>query len=86
MITVKQLIEHLQTLPQDSPVLYRCCSDWSIMELYQVVAQRASDPLVNGMAVEHHNMPGKYRCYSGPLPYRDRPLPTPADVVTFPGN
>ncbi len=31
-MTVRELIDHLSTLPPDLPVVYRCCSDWE--ELY----------------------------------------------------
>ena len=85
-VTVKDLIEHLKVMPQDSVVIYCLYSGYSLLELYQVVSQRESDPLNSGMSVVHHNMPGEYRHYGGEWEHKGQPPPKPANVVIFPGN
>lgn len=83
-MTVRELIEHLQTLPPDLDVIYRFCSDYSVLEAGDIDLQTSSDPLTRFTAVKHHNMPGEYRAYY-PIEKED-PKPTPANVVIFPGN
>ncbi len=85
-MTVQELVELLQTMPPDFPVIYRCCSDWSVLDASEVTVQRSTDELKRGVAVHHHNRPGEYREYYSPREYPDGQLPLPADVVTFPGN
>lgn len=91
-MTVKELIEYLQALPQDFQVAYRCCSDARKMETDDICVILASDKKV----VQHHNMDDRLRDYN-PQHYRpDRPqsplCPCPGekpefvDVVMFPGN
>jgi hypothetical protein len=43
MITVAQLIAHLQTLPQDMQVIYTCCSDYSALEIEDISIVKAVD-------------------------------------------
>lgn len=85
-MTVRELIELLQTLPPDFPVIYRSCSDYSGMEAREIAVQRATDPLKGSSAILHHNRPGEYRLYNGPWEYKDKPLPEPINAVIFPGN
>lgn len=85
-MTVRELIEVLKTMPQDFPVIYRNCSDYSNMEPEQLQIQRSTDSLDYASAIHHHNMLGEFRRYTGPREYGNLPLPTPADVVIFPGN
>lgn len=85
-MTVKELIEHLQTLPPDYSVVYRACSDYHVLDAVDIWVQRPDVPLERGVAIAHHNMASEYREYAGPQDYKDRPLPVPAGVVFFPGN
>ncbi len=43
MITVKDLIEHLKTLPQDLGVIYKACSDYNELELKDITIVNAVD-------------------------------------------
>jgi hypothetical protein len=86
-VTVKELIAHLQTCPQDYDVVYRCCSDYSGLTADEIVVQHATDELGHGSVIRHHNLYGGFRRYEGPHEYRPMaPLPVPAGVVKFPGN
>jgi hypothetical protein len=40
MITVSKLIKHLQTLPQNAPVAYGCCSEHILMELKDITVEK----------------------------------------------
>jgi len=89
-MTVRELVEWLQSLPQevqDFPIIYSYCSDYTPLETKNVRVQRSTDKLYQGSAVPHHNMPGEYRAFS-PYEYecRESEYPTPANVVIFPGN
>lgn len=85
-ITVKELIKHLKTLPQDYQVLYCLHSDYAVLDLEEIEVQHSTDKLNYGTAILHHNMPGEYRSYGGDREYKGQKLPTPASVVIFPGN
>lgn len=85
-MTVKELVEFLSGLPQDLPIVYCCCSDYVVLEAQAIKVQKFTDELTYGTAVPHHNLPGEYRAYSGEWEYKGSPLPTPANVVIFPGN
>lgn len=86
MAVVKELIEFLSTIPSDLPVIYKCCSDYVVLNIENIIVQRSTDKLDYGTAVLHHNLPGEYRLYVEAWEYKGSPLPTPADVVIFPGN
>lgn len=85
-MTVRELIELLQTMPPDHQVLYGCCSGYAILKAEDIKLQNSTDTLNNGMAVPHHNMPGEVRAYGhweyGP----DDVKPAPLNAVIFPGN
>ncbi len=83
---VKELISFLQRCEQDAVVLYRCCSDYSVLEGEDIKQQSVRDPLKSGeSAILHHNMPGEYRRY-GAWEYKNQPLPDSIDAVILPGN
>src|SRR5579859_3403789 len=54
-MTVAELIEHLETLPQDYLVVYRSCSDMNVLEANQIEITRG---------VKHHNLPDTVRDYN----------------------
>lgn len=85
-MTVKELIEHLQTLPQDYIVGYRCCSDAKQMEADEISVIHASDKKV----IQHHNIHWAIRDYSpsdfGEGPFKIAMEPQFISVVMFPGN
>lgn len=98
-MTVAELISHLQTLPQDARVIYRCCSDWAEMEPEEVKFLPATESkrLVDEHAAKY---PGGKWGVAGAVQYRDNQfcnayslamyppgeVPVYVDVVTFPGN
>ena len=84
-MTVKELVEHLQTMPQDYLVVYRACSDCTKLEADDINVYSAEQKKV----VQHHNMPDRVMDYSewqyepkGKLTNEPKFL----DVVMFPGN
>lgn len=83
---VKELIELLQTMPQESEVIYSCYSDYTVLDADTIKVQKSTDSLTYGCPIPHHNMPGEFRRYVGPHEYGNLPLPTPANVVILPGN
>lgn len=85
-MTVRELIVLLQAVPPDFPVLYRCRSDYSILDGFKIEVQRETDELKYATAVNHHNMPGEFRFYLGEWEYEGQPLPKPVNAVIFPGN
>ena len=87
-MTVKELIEHLQTFPQEFQVAYRCCSDSAKLEADDVYVILATDKKV----VQHHNMKDRIRDYN-PSDYGNSKYASCAglqpdfiSVVMFPGN
>ncbi len=82
----RELIALLSEMPQEAEVLYRFCSDYSVLKADDIKVQGSTDPLIAGHAIKHHNLVGEYRRYDGPREYKDKPLPVPVDAVIFPGN
>lgn len=42
-MTVQELIAKLQTMPPDADVIYRCCSDWDLLEADEVELRTAEE-------------------------------------------
>ena len=85
-MTVKELIEHLQTLPQDFMVAYELHSETKLMEPDEIRVVRMADKKL----VKHHNMPDWLRAYS---PYewekggsKSGLTPEFVNAIVFPGN
>lgn len=83
---VKELIELLATVPQDFEIIYRYCSDYSVLDAKDIKVQRSSDALVTGSVIAHHNMSERFRTYWQPEQGENEPLPKPLDLVILPGN
>lgn len=83
---VKELIELLASVPQDAEVIYRYCSDYSVLNAQDIKIQRSSDALFQGSFVVHHNMPERFRVYDPREHKEGSPLPKPPDLVILPGN
>lgn len=81
-MTVRELIAHLQTLPQDYLVAYQCCSDSAKLEAEEITVIHATDKRV----IQHHNMPDMIRDYREWEHHKSGPIPHFIDVVMFPGN
>lgn len=47
-MTVKELIEFLQTQPKDLPVAYTCCSEQDTLEACQISVQQLCKARVDG--------------------------------------
>ena len=63
-MTVKELIEKLQTLPQDAPVVYRFCSEWTLLDEEQVDIMTAEEKgVINDGGMNYMN----YRPEWGPI-------------------
>lgn len=77
-MTVRELIAKLQTMPQDAAVLYRCCSDYSILESGEIVLRKADDELVALRGGKHMTLTRKQ--------YPANETPVFVDAVIFPGN
>lgn len=74
-ITVAELIEHLKTMPQDAPCIYRCCSDYSALRKDEVIYTEDKFETRNGM------IHGEYKPW-----VRGGEPPVYVKVVSFPGN
>lgn len=35
-MTVKELIQHLHTFPEDLPIVYACCSEYTTLEAHEI--------------------------------------------------
>ncbi len=87
-MTVRELIKHLETLPQDYLVVYKCCSDYTKMDADEVIILNAEDKEI----VQHHNIPDQVRSYRSTeyaKKYEGMPKnsePKFLDCVVFPGN
>lgn len=81
-MTVKELIEHLQTLPQDYLVVYQRYSDLTKLEASDILVAHACDRSV----VQHHNQPDLVREYREHEWNRKLLTPHFLDAVIFPGN
>lgn len=96
-MTVHDLIEKLQTMPQGAIVVYRACSNWNELEPKEVNLLTAEEseskvrsepdrriPFYGGEAVCVRK--GSF-CNAYPLgQYGPGEKPVYVDVVTFPGN
>ncbi len=47
-LTVKDLIEYLQRMPQDLPVAYRIYSEWALLETKEISIQDLGKPRLDG--------------------------------------
>jgi hypothetical protein len=47
-MTVKELIEFLSTQPQHLPVLYKCCSEYCLLESKDIVVDHHCHPRPDG--------------------------------------
>ncbi len=81
-VTVKELIEFLQTLPQDYEVAHREYSDSSILDKERITVIHASDKEV----IRHHNQHDSIRSYRSWEHDPDGEKPEFINVVMFPGN
>ena len=81
-MTVKELIEYLQTLPQDHLVIYKMCSDYSVLEPQDIEVVGKETRKV----VKHHNMPGRVRQWRDYENKDGAITPEFIDTVIFPGN
>lgn len=78
-MTVAELITVLQKMPQDVEVLYRCCSDWTVLEAEQVQVNLAeSREIVYRKANGYSDYNERWAPKDIPLEFRT--------VVTLPGN
>lgn len=98
-MTTRELIAHLQTLPPDAVVIYRCCSEYTAMDADQVKAAKMrhtkdTPRLCGARTGDQTPLPGANMVYID-LPRRFEGgqyvmLPVdPAEVVecvVFPGN
>lgn len=88
MMTVKELIEHLQSFPQDSVVgcVYLCCSDYAILEK-EDLTYLPKDEITGPFGQQH-----KYVLRNGQITEYNRHTWDPSEVpefvavVAFPGN
>lgn len=79
-MTVAELVTHLQTLPQDLKVIYRCCSDYDDLEADEIDVVLAEDKKI----VKHHNLINTHRDYRS---WEHKTMvPEFVSVVVFPGN
>jgi hypothetical protein len=76
--TVGELVELLKAVPADTPVLYRCCSDWSALRLDQIKHHSEAD---KGLVLRTEGVRDAY----GENLYGDE-TPVYLAAVTFPGN
>jgi len=56
-MTVKELIEFLETQPQELQVIYQCCSEHVLMESNQIEVEEHCEPRKDGWI--HHRRPDK---------------------------
>lgn len=47
-MTVKELIEFLQTQPQDLQVAYKCCSEQCLLEAEEIAIEEQCEPRPDG--------------------------------------
>ncbi len=81
-MTVRELIKHLETLPQDFEVAYQCCSDVSAMEAIDITVHFAEEKRI----IRHHNMSEGFRYYRDYEYRKVTMIPEFANIVMFPGN
>lgn len=79
-MTVRELIEHLGTLPADAEVIYRYHSEYAELETGDIDLHRAEDGKIEYRAEQGYCY---YRCNWRPS---DWPKPEFRTVVVFPGN
>ena len=89
-MTVRELIAKLQTFPPDVDVIYRCCSDWDMLDAANVELVTAEESERQTNAYKHgggiHYRKGRY-CNGYPLAmYGPDEKPVYRTVVTLPGN
>lgn len=87
-MTVQELIVKLEQMPKDAKVLYRCCSEWDVMDSDEVTLVRAEDK-----SIFLHDSPHggdqymDYReSYFRPGGFVEGQEPNFVTVVCFPGN
>lgn len=85
-MTVRELIKHLETLPQDYTVAFDLHSEVKLMEKEEIEVVHATDKKL----VKHHNMSDWLRTYYAHQWEGDGSLskmtPEFVDAVVFPGN
>lgn len=89
-MTVQQLIAKLQTMPPEVDVIYRCCSDWDLLDEDQVRLQTAEKSKEETERSDYgggiHYRGGRY-CNGYPMRmYGPEEKPVYRTVVTLPGN
>lgn len=75
MMTVRQLIEHLQQFPQDLPVAYQLHSEQTLLELNQICRWTGQPPRPDGWI---HDRWSRVRDGDPQMPEQE--------YVLFPGN
>ena len=69
-MTVKELIKTLKTYPADLPVVYRCCSEYHILEAHELSIEQLHPTRADGWVHD----------------YFDRDDPQRVPYLAFPGN
>lgn len=75
-MTVKELIDHLSQYPPETPVIYKCFSDYEVLEAEGIT-----------FTTERVVYRGGRYCMAYPaIQYPAGEQPNPVPVVCFPGN
>lgn len=77
-ITIKQLIEHLQQFPDDTPCVYACCSDYAALTSDYIKLHKAENKT---MVYRNNGVKDVY-----PYTQWGDEKPQYISVVEFPGN
>jgi hypothetical protein len=89
-MNVKELIAKLQTMPPDAEVIYRCCSDWAILNADSVELKTAEESKAEHVTSRFGYGGIVYRggrfCDGYPKSQYGDEKPVYRTVVTFPGN
>lgn len=73
MITAKELIKHLQTLPQDMPIVYQIHSEHKLLELTEIRIEKLQPARNDGWVHDVWRV-------------RDEPRLEKVEYLVFPGN
>lgn len=90
-VKVSELIAHLQTLPQDAVVLYRCMSDYAELENEFIDLKKGKKGKIichhgHYMQAEEHWFDPNYPGYPYGKPNDLPSAPKYVTAVVFPGN